>query len=541
MGWSNLKNALILLWYKQVIVLSKAMNWGIYRWYLVGLWCTVQVCAIAAPCDKQLNHFEVLVDSGYSLAEAMRSPNYQSRDALQFGYTQETYWVRFTVPELCEKENYLNLEFWGLDYLDIYLIKNGHVSDSLKTGYMRPLDTREMPLPQFIKTLPPSFEAGDTVYVKMWKYEGTMMTNVYVQDEEVLDNYANWNELTMLFFLGVCFIMLMLSLSYYIYFRLNMFIWYAALLVTFAFNKAVNFGYGSLYIWGDFDWLTIYGRSIWMAPSLLFFLLFAHQLLRVRQYSPKWVHKIHQVLVWMMIVETPLAILPLPPYPWRMAMYMTLMSSITLTAIIYLVAAIKAVKNKHLPGYLFLACELILLVATILLMMRNFSIIPVGWVPPNLHIHMFLVLMPLTLFSLITYTKTMHVVKVPYKPGPKPLNEEAAKKAEEAYQAIEKAFATDKPYLDDSLTVDMLSESINLPSHLISRAINTYAEKHFFDYVNSYRIEEAKRLLLDEEAQKTYTIEGIAGLCGFKNKTSFNKAFKKFTGQTPSAYRQQRA
>lgn len=519
------------------------MRWGILKCCWVGLFWILQLIADAAPCNKQIKHFEILEDKDFTLQQVIQASDYTAVEAVQLGYTPTPYWVRFVLPERCRQKDYVVLDYWGLDFLDIYLVKNGRAIDSLHTGYMRPLATREKQIPQFVKSLPANFNAGDTVYIRMEKYEGTLLADVFLQDGEALNKETSKQQMIMLFFLGVCFIMIVLSLSYYFYFRLNMFLWYAAFLFIFIFNKVVNFGYGSLYLWGDNKWLNIYGRSIWMGPAFIFFLLFAHQLLKVKEFSPKWINKTHKFLIWLMILEWPLSISPLPPYPWRIALYVILNLSLPIVAVVYFIAAIKAIRNKHLPGYFFLACELILLVATSVLALRNFGVIPIAWVPSEMHIFMFLLLLPVGLFSLISYTKTMHVVKVkeevlvPYKPDPKPLNEDETRKAEEAYKLVEKLFKDEKPYLDPDLTLDTLADKINLHSHLISRAINTFAEKHFFDYVNFYRIEEAKTLLLDEEAQKVYTIEGIATMCGFKNKTSFNKAFKKFTEQTPSSFR----
>lgn len=76
----------------------------------------------------------------------------------------------------------------------------------------------------------------------------------------------------------------------------------------------------------------------------------------------------------------------------------------------------------------------------------------------------------------------------------------------------------------------------NKPFLGFSALLNTL-QKHFFDFVNSYRIDYAKELLRNSDQMKTYTIEAIAEQCDFNNKVSFNKAFKKITGHTPSHFR----
>ena len=453
-------------------------------WFLIA--CLVHLHGNASTCNQKIKHFEVLEDKGFSVQQVIRANGYEIRDALQFGYTSKPYWVRFTLPEFCTQESYVAFDYWGLDYLDIYLVKNGKVIDSLHTGYLRPISTREKEIPQFVKKLPQDYSAGDTVYVKMWKYEGTLIADVFLQDKEALEKEISEDKMIMLFFLGVCFIMIAFSVSYYLYFRLNMFLWYASFLVAFIFNKVVNFGYGNLYLWGDNEWWNIYGRSVWIAPAVLSFLLFAYQLLRVKEFSPKWVNTVHKILVWLVIIEWPLSVLPLPPYPWRIGIYTVLNLLLPVMAFNYLVGAIHAIKNKHLPGYFFLACELLLLIATSILALRNFDVIPSGWIPSEMHIFIFLLLIPIGLFSLVTYTKTMHVVTVkeqvivPYKPEPKPLNEDEVNKAREAFDAIEELFTKEKTYLLPDLTLDTLAEKMGLSGHVISRAINTFAEKHFF-------------------------------------------------------------
>ncbi|WP_449397875.1 helix-turn-helix domain-containing protein [Chryseobacterium wanjuense] len=66
--------------------------------------------------------------------------------------------------------------------------------------------------------------------------------------------------------------------------------------------------------------------------------------------------------------------------------------------------------------------------------------------------------------------------------------------------------------------------------------INAGFQKNFFQYVNEYRIEHAKKLLKDNSKNKL-SILGIAYESGFNSKTSFNTTFKKLTNQTPSEFK----
>lgn len=93
---------------------------------------------------------------------------------------------------------------------------------------------------------------------------------------------------------------------------------------------------------------------------------------------------------------------------------------------------------------------------------------------------------------------------------------------------------TEKPYLDAELSLQKLAAGLSLPDKQVSQLINQQLGKHFFDYINEFRINEAKALLKD---QSDLTVLEILYQVGFNSKSSFYTAFKKETGQTPTNYR----
>lgn len=94
----------------------------------------------------------------------------------------------------------------------------------------------------------------------------------------------------------------------------------------------------------------------------------------------------------------------------------------------------------------------------------------------------------------------------------------------------------DKPYLDPAVTIDGLSEKLDIHPKVLSQVINQSFQKNFFDFINGYRIEKAKELLIHPENQAMTVLE-VLYECGFSSKSSFNTFFKKITGQTPSQFR----
>ena len=93
-----------------------------------------------------------------------------------------------------------------------------------------------------------------------------------------------------------------------------------------------------------------------------------------------------------------------------------------------------------------------------------------------------------------------------------------------------------KLYKNPTLALRELSDRLNMPSYIVSKAINEVLGANFYDLVNKYRVEEAK-LLLTNPWYDRYTILRVASDAGFNSKTTFNVVFRKFTGVTPSYYR----
>ncbi len=93
-----------------------------------------------------------------------------------------------------------------------------------------------------------------------------------------------------------------------------------------------------------------------------------------------------------------------------------------------------------------------------------------------------------------------------------------------------------KPYLNNDLRIQDLANDLGLSVHHISEVINSKFNQNFSDFINSYRIKEATKMLIDPNFQDEKIIN-IAYDSGFNNKVSFNNAFKKYTGMAPGEYK----
>nr|WP_294786036.1 AraC family transcriptional regulator [uncultured Flavobacterium sp.] len=102
--------------------------------------------------------------------------------------------------------------------------------------------------------------------------------------------------------------------------------------------------------------------------------------------------------------------------------------------------------------------------------------------------------------------------------------------------ALKQYMVEKEPFLDPSLTIQELSNQIDMPVRDLSVLINHHINQHFFDFVNEYRIHKAMRILKDPSKSQLTVLE-ILYEVGFNSKSSFNTSFKKYTNVTPTAYR----
>ncbi|MFT3931682.1 MAG: helix-turn-helix domain-containing protein [Spongiibacteraceae bacterium] len=107
--------------------------------------------------------------------------------------------------------------------------------------------------------------------------------------------------------------------------------------------------------------------------------------------------------------------------------------------------------------------------------------------------------------------------------------------AERQWHALQNLLEQQRPWLKNDLRLSELAEFAGLPSYQLSQIINQCAGKSFFELMNGYRLEEAKRLL---DVQPPLKIAAVALDAGYNSQSVFYKHFKQATGLSPSEYRQ---
>ena len=97
---------------------------------------------------------------------------------------------------------------------------------------------------------------------------------------------------------------------------------------------------------------------------------------------------------------------------------------------------------------------------------------------------------------------------------------------------------TEKPHLDSRLTLGQLARAIDTPERELSALFGDSVDGNFYNFVNRYRVQEAKELL-GSPAETRTSVEAIGLMAGFRSRSTFYDAFRKDTGKTPAQYRKE--
>lgn len=108
----------------------------------------------------------------------------------------------------------------------------------------------------------------------------------------------------------------------------------------------------------------------------------------------------------------------------------------------------------------------------------------------------------------------------------------------EAIDCVRRVMEVDKIYLQPNLNIEQFSARLGMPVKEVSAVINKHFGTNFFEYINSYRVNEAK-LLLADKSMEDKTVLDILLQSGFNSKSAFHRFFKRLVGMSPTEFRKQ--
>lgn len=106
-------------------------------------------------------------------------------------------------------------------------------------------------------------------------------------------------------------------------------------------------------------------------------------------------------------------------------------------------------------------------------------------------------------------------------------------------EKIKNLMEKEQLYLKNDLSLDDLADAAGVNSYELSHYLNHQINSSFYRLINSYRVEEVKKML-NNNTNNRFTLLAIAFESGFNSKSSFNRIFKEFTGLTPKEYKSQK-
>lgn len=480
------------------------------------------------------------------------SPNTWQLSSLSPGYTTDAIWVKLPLKPYLQPQKQLTV-FTShplIESIAFFVVDDGDILSQKKMGTSISKQQRHYPIPYFAIDLPANLSPKATLYVKLYNGNSSLKTRLVVADTKAFWKKVLWSIIFFAIFLGVALFQFIYSLVQLYIHQSRAHLWYASFIFWAIVHQAFNTGFAHL-IWPDNILAVAEYIRIVASPFVVLSLSnFAYHLLDVRQLFGNWVSKLFKGFALFYLIAAVLVFLPLPFMPYRygilLVFYIVLLTNIVAVAI----SAIVAARKGHLPAYYYLLAQIpigLFLITTILL---NIGVLPYNMLYHYLAMGAVMFEIVLSLVVLTVYFNRLQVARLKTANlgntalnntmvGANVLAEPKMNQDAELYQDLIFYFEQEKPFLHANLRIADVAEKMQTTVHELSRIINRHGSMHFFDFVNSYRIQQAKKLLASKAHTQKFTLERTAEQCGFNNRSSFHQAFKKFTTVTPSAFKKQ--
>lgn len=506
----------------------------------------IYISSFANKCQGEFEGVLILEDKNgsFSLNEVLQETNeFKKCQNLSFGYTQSAYWVLLPDIYQCENEtSFVCLQHPSINLVDFYLLKGHEIIEELHTGTLRSSSSRKWSPNKFVFPLTEKTN-GAYLLIRLQNMEGALKTQISYLGQSELFRANLISNMIIFIFLGAILIQFLYALIQFFSQRKKMFLWYSGLAFCTMWFGLFSLNYGSLILP---DHLIPYINTIRFLPSipgLIFLLLFCYELLDVETLLHQWVQTFFKAQIIVYLILFFILFLPLPAYPVRSILMMVFQGVLVISlCTILITAGNTGIRKGHKPAYYFLVVQSPIAVVFFMYLLRNH-----GFIPEHIIFHYLIYFVCLfevlvSLFVMTVYFRRqqlarLHLNKLDRKENIKS-GEEIDEESQQLFLSLQTLFENEKIYLQKKLKIADVATRLKTTPHLVSKVVNQCGNMHFFDFVNSFRIEHAKKLLLSDEFSKKYTIEAIALECGFSNRASFNSAFKKFTDTTPSAFRQ---
>lgn len=492
-----------------------------------------------------------------TIKDIVAKADFVSVNDFNFGYSTSAHWLKIPVKDYFQKQPYcIAVQQPTIYEVDFFLMQNDSLIEAKSVGLLRPQKNQGLSIGKYFLEVTP-LPVEQTVYLRFKESGASLRTNICFQP--LSDFLWDIHKSIALFYLyiGVSSLILFYGLFNYYKQRKRLFLFYSGFVFFSSVFQGFNLGFFHLFLPDLLAWVTNQLRFFLLTLMFISWLLYSYYMLAIKVTENKFAINTYKALFILLalLIFSNFFVVQLDAYKYYIINTFYATCSFAIGFVLY--CTMMSMRNGHRPARYFLFGQFPILSIYSLFLLRNYGLFP--------HFNFFSIL-PLVfmLFEMVVmfacmekyYRQEDSIKAAVEEASPQETvlellsqktiasgtkNDEISPETLALYSRVRAFFEAEKPYLNSNLKLSDVSEKIGIPAYQISISINSCSNMHFFDFVNSYRVEVAKEMLADEEMNRQFTIEHIATQAGFNSKTSFYSAFKKFTGVKPSHYKTKEA
>jgi PAS domain S-box-containing protein len=333
--------------------------------------------------ENSIEYYEDKTNS-ITLEDMLSEPDFKFHSIeskTNLGFRKSTIWIRFKLQNKKKLVRHpitvLKANSPEIDYIDFYQIsENGNIVNSVKTGIMRSVETRQRLDENFLFLISVPQNQTHIIYIRI-KSETPLSLSYSLSS---MDQYLKENHWKTLF-LGIYIGIFLLAIGYYsiLYYRLRDRSFLFLVLTGFILlcDLLASRQFASIYLWPDFIFWNKISVLIFDALLLIFFIFFVIEFLELKKYLQSWIRILYAIAYVMisLVILTPI----LDLFITKQIIYILIL--IALAAII--LVSYLAVHKGYSPAKYFLVGVLFICPAGIYHLLVEFSLFPAGKIGSN--------------------------------------------------------------------------------------------------------------------------------------------------------------
>ncbi len=312
-------------------------------------------------------------DDGQESFDEIRTKKFDSPNRLNFGITNSIYWVRFTVENLSQHQDWhLRVNYPPTDYIDFYSPNERTGTYTvIKTGDKRPFASRPTKNNFFLFPINPSNDAA-TYYARFETQSVMNLSMTLISETSLIETAVSFSYFQGVYF-GILFVMALYNLFIYLSVRDKTYLYYVLFILCMGIFQLTVQGYGVMLVWPDWPWWTNNALIFGISLTLLFALRFTQSFLFTQRYCPKH-HNAMQILGYGSLINCLLVILLPFSIPAYLAVFLGFLSSVAMAS-----AGIASLKAGSRQARFYLAAWSVLLLSSFLFLFRLMGLLPSDW------------------------------------------------------------------------------------------------------------------------------------------------------------------